>query len=238
VAGDFDWTLPNGGRRQPWELLIHERLLAWDLAPRETVIVIGGYSGAECQMILDRYPDVDLYTFEPQLPFYNALLNRFARVPNVHVYPYGLGDRSGTFDMTRAGTDRASLMVGEYAQLGESPPDSHGELREWGSVMASLGIAEIGLLHSNIEQYEYVLFPHLYRAGWLPRIAQVVVQVHPFPNIETHPDALPFEAWAAQIEETHTRRWESGHGAWYAWALPDRRLRDVLADMQEAGIEL
>lgn len=235
MAGSFEWYLPNGQRRQPWELLTHERLLSWDIRPRENVIVIGGYSGDECQFILDRYPDIELWTFEPQLPFYTALATRFAYRPNVHVFPYGLGNRSGTFDMTRAGVDRASFLTGDYAQLAPEEPDSVGELREWCGVMQELGIESLALLHSNIEQYEYILFPHLIRTGWIANIGQAVVQIHGFPNIEMHPDAQPLAQWAGDLERTHPRLWESA-GSWIAWTQPDRHVRDVLAEMRAEGL--
>lgn len=232
----WEWQLPGGGQRTPAELLVHHRLLSWDIRPGEAVIVIGGYSGAECEFLLARYPHCQMYTFEPQRPFYEALKARFADRPNVHVYPFGLGDRDGTFPMIRAGNNMASFIAGEYAQHGHAEPDSAGELREWQSAMAELGIEALALLHCNIEQYEYVLLPYLLQCGWIQNIEQVVVQFHPFPHIDRHPDAKPREVWSPLLQATHPLAWDGPFGGWAAWAKPGRAVPDTRALLAADGI--
>lgn len=235
-----DWTLPDGTRRTYDELVMHERLLGWDIRPGDNAIVIGGYDGATCEFILDRFPEVQLYTFEPQVDFYHGLLRKFHGCSNVQVLPYGLGNRSGTFPMTRSGSYFASFLTGEYAQLGYGEEDSVGELCEFSTVMDTLKIEELAWFHSNCEGYEYILFPHMLKLGWTERIGQIVIAWHDYSQI--HPDAKPYEEIVAGIERTHQRMWQepplqtAATSGWWAWSRPDRTVLDVPAALRAAGV--
>jgi FkbM family methyltransferase len=213
------------------QVVVNNQLIAsWDIRPGDAVIVMGGYDGFTCQMVTDRYPDCFVYTFEPQPHFYNRLVERFADNPRVHPYPYGLGIKDGRFPMIQHGNDRASFLTGEYAQLGEQQATDEGELREFTAAMDELGIDELAWLHLNCEQYEYLLLPHLITTGWIRRIGQLVVQTHPFPHIEQHPDARTWDVICERLAPTHELIWNA-YGGWFAFSRPDRMVRDVAAEL-------
>ncbi len=204
--------------------LMHERLLTWDIRPGDAVIVIGGYQGATCEMILERYPECRLYTWEPQAGMFSILTATLAKQPNANAqaYPYALGVENGTFPMTLTGNDECSFVLG-FANRDLPPPDSQGEMREFGEVMDSLGIEEVAWLHLNIEGYEYLLLPHLIRTGWMEKIGQVVVATHSFPRDE--PRASSIEDIFKMMEQTHKLWW--WHRQFIAWSRPDREAVDL-----------
>jgi FkbM family methyltransferase len=231
---DLSREHPEGWVRTDMEMLTHNRLLAWDIRPGDKVIIIGGYDGGTVQMISDRYPLADVYTFEPQRPFYDGLVERFRDNPRVHVNNYGLGNRTGTFPMVRSGSHFASFLTQQYSQNGYGEEDSAGELREFVTVMEDLGIEEVAWFHLNCEQYEYVLIPHLIARGWARRVGQFVIATHGFPNIESHPYARPWEEIVQGLSHTHDPIWE--FTGWHAFSRPDREVRDIAAELRAAGV--
>lgn len=194
--------------RTPAQVRTNELLLTWRLAPGDPVVIAGGFNGIVSDLLLERYPAIEVYLFEPQIAMATALAERYADESNVHVAAYGLGAVDGRLPMAAAGSDAASFMVDPAARA-----TAHGELREWTAVMADLDLDRIALLHLNIEGYEYLLLPHLLRTGWTARIDQMVVSTHPLPF--PIPGA---EAWAEitpRIEATHRSLWESA--GWYGY---------------------
>lgn len=200
-------------------MLCHERLLTWDIRPNEPVVIIGGYQGDTCAFILDRYPEAEIYTFEPQLVMYAALQKRFAGVPNIHIYPYALGTDDGQFPMVRAGSYFCS-----FVNDGPERVDLWGEMREFGAAMAELGIDSLAWLHLNIERYEYILLPHLIRSGWIDRIGQLLVTLHPTPLAGTL-GAEPWEWITDQLSRSHHSYWSQRD--FWAWSKAERTTVDM-----------
>jgi FkbM family methyltransferase len=199
--------------RTPYEAEVNEKLLNWRIAPGDAVVVVGGYDGATCDFILERFPQTEVYTFEPQPSFYGPLAARFADEPNVHVFPFALGNRNGTFPMVRQGGMFASFITGEHAQIEPAEPNGVGEMREWVEVMAELGIDRLAWFHSNIEGFEYVLMRHLIETGWIGRIGQMVVATHGMPV--QHPDAWTWEQITEALQQTHHLMWRDM--GWFAF---------------------
>lgn len=232
-----DWIDQNGWPRTPEQLLVHHRLMEWDIRPGEDVVIIGGFDGFTVGLIHEIYPEAIIHTFEPQQEFYRLLMNRFASEPEVHVYPWGLGIEDGIFPMVSSGTNAASFLTGDYQGVKPgAAADGSGELREFGRAMAELGIDELAWFHCNAEQYEFLLLPHLSQTRWLPRIGQLVVATHPFPGINDHPQAWPLWRIDSALSVTHRPMW-SGY-SWYAWSRFDRDIPDVRAKLIAAGVNL
>ena len=222
-----DLIHPDGHRRSPTELLLHHRLLAWDIRPGDAVLIIGGFFGTTVQYILDLYPEAVVYTADPQPECYEYLRRRFANDPRVHVLPYALGDCYGSFPMSRVGTDMASFMLDDV-------PEIMGEMQEFGAVMQSLGIERLAWLHMNIEGYEYVLLPHLLEIGWLPRIGQLAIAAHALPGDSR---AQSWGATRRRIEHTHLLMWTGGPQAhrWWAYSVSERTVRNTRAELAATG---
>ena len=197
---------------------MHERLLAWDIRDGDAVIVIGGYQGATCKVILERYPWCQLHTWEPQEGMYGILVEALKPWPNAHAYNHGLGIENGSFPMTKTGSDFCSFAVdpGEAA-------DAVCEMREFGEEMDRLGIQEIAWLHLNIEGYEYFLMPYLVRTGWMEKIGQLVLATHGCSVVDER--TSPIGEIHKMMEWTHKSWWSQRQ--FIAWSRPDREMQEV-----------
>ena len=197
---------------------MHERLLTWDIREGDDVIVIGGYQGATCRMILDRYPDCNLHTWEPQKVMYEVLEERLKPWPNAHAYNYGIGLKNGDFPMIRTGSDFCSFSIPPGRV-----PDAVCRMREFGEEMDERGIKEIAWMHLNIESYERLLLPFLIRTGWMERIGQLVVATHR--RLEFDEEMPTMEDISLEIGKSHKPWWCQRQ--FMAWSRTDRKMREV-----------
>lgn len=196
-------------------VLMNERLLTWDIREGDNVIVIGGYQGATCLAILERYPDCVLYTWEPQKAMYDVLKKRLEPWPNAHAFNYGLGLENGEFPMIRTGSDFCSFSIPPGRV-----PDAVCEMREFEEEMEERGIKEIAWMHFNIESYERLLLPYLIRTGWMERIGQLIVATHRVLAVDEEMPTMKDISLA--IERTHKRWWSQRQ--FIAWSWPDRKM--------------
>ena len=212
--------------RDPESQLCHERLLSWDIRPGDVAMVIGGYQGETCEFILDRYPECQLYTWEPQRSMFDMLLTRVGDRPQLRAFNYGIGiQEAADLPMVQEGNYFCSYVLG-----GEKPNYS-APMREWGKEMDALAIREIAWLHLNAEGYEYLLLPYLVEIGWMKRIGQLVVATHPLPE-----PPLASRAWpwiCSKLTQTHVRYWQQRQ--FWAWSRPDRQMIDLSLPMFERG---
>ena len=196
--------------RSPEELLCHERILTWDISSGEKVIVAGGYQGVVCAYMLERYPDIDLYTWEPQPHMYNTMVKRFKGVDNIHIYDYGLGEIDGVFPMTQGGNDACSFIIDPT----KNKSNLLARMRDFVQVMDELQIERLALFHMNIESYEHILLPYLIRTKWIDRIDQLVVSTHGI-----QPNNPRVESWdwiMENLARTHNLYWiQRGFHSWY-----------------------
>lgn len=194
--------------------LCHERLLTWDIKAGEKIAIFGGYQGVVVAYMLERYPQAEIYTWEPQLDMYDVLVQRFVGMPTVHVYNYGLGITTATLPMMKAGSDACSYIIDQY-----NKPNALTRMREFVSVMAELGIEKLAFMHMNIEGYEQLLMPHLIRTGWIKNIDQFVISTHGLPHEVENTE--PWVWTVKQLKLTHKRYWTQ-RGFW-AWTKPPRK---------------
>ena len=195
-----------------------KRLLTWDIRKGDNVIVIGGYQGTTCKLILERYPDCNLYTWEPQKAMYRVLKERIKPWPNAHAFNYGIGIENGDFPMIHTGNDRCSFLVAPGGT-----PDTVCRIREFDEEMAERGIKEIAWMHFNIESYEYLLLPYLIRTGWMRKIGQLVVATHRVLVVDEEMPTMKDISLA--IEKTHTHWWSERQ--FIAWSQADRKMQEV-----------
>lgn len=213
-------------------LLCHERLLTWDIKPGEKIAIFGGYQGVVVAYMLERYPQAEIYTWEPQFSMYSVMTDRFRDIGNVHIYNYGLGITTGVLPMMKAGSDACSYLIDQY-----NKPNTVTLIREFVSVMEELAIDKLAFMHVNIEGYEQVLLPHLIKTGWIKNIAQFVVSTHGIPKIVEGSE--PWVWTVKQLKLTHKRYWTQ-RGFW-AWTKPPRKtvhLPTVLGVPEEGKQEM
>ncbi|MDP2720285.1 MAG: FkbM family methyltransferase, partial [Dehalococcoidia bacterium] len=176
--------------------------------------IVGGFEGKHAQYYVDKY-NPHVYIFEPQTELTPVLKQRFAKNPKVKVIQAGLGDKSGTLEMSRVGTDRASFICrlkgvdnGEDTFVG---PHAKGRIIEIGEFMRAEGIFQIDLLLSNCEGYEFILLPWIAKEKYAIKYLMVQFHMHHEGN-ECLPDIKK------ALSATHKIR-DDYEPAWIVWEM-------------------
>lgn len=190
---------------------VDRRLRTYPLQAGDLVAVVGGYGGWTCGMLMDNYPGIEVYTWEPQELQYSNLLRNEGWRDNLHIFNYGLGVENGEFEMTMAGSDHCSFV---HPYSPETPIAERsvtlGKLRQVEEVFAELGLLdrEWALMHMNIEGYEYYLIPRLVSQGLLPQIKYLTVHIHGCPTQEPERGFLTGDAFFESIAQSHIWSWD------------------------------
>lgn len=202
-------------------------LLELPSGENRTIFVIGAYSGTVAGMLIEQHPTYEHHLFEPQDWACDQLREKFSDLGNVHVHQFGLGDRSGTFQMAMRGAYDCTFMQAAVPFGDDSKFDA--KLVEFGEFVESRGIDNLYYATLNIEAYEYVLLPHMARIGWLERCQVLGLSWHddslfgsPVPGPYTWlGEAAPHYAeMQALLAKTHDLHLEIEN--WQTW---QRRLR-------------
>jgi FkbM family methyltransferase len=159
-------------------MLEHEwdrKSVKFPLTEDSIVMEIGGYTGHWALEIAERF-NPRLFVFEPQRWAYEICKGNLVEYDQSKVFNFGLGTRSGKYQMHNVGTDGCSFVLGEDG----GKPTAEGELVEIGHFMDTNGLKEVDLCLMNIEGYEFALIPHMIQNGLLDRIRWFMCQFHPF----------------------------------------------------------
>jgi len=143
------------------------------------IFVIGAYSGTIAGLLIDQQPDAQHYLFEPQDWACKQLAEKFGHLPNVRIYPFGLGDRSGTFRMGLYTSYDCTFMRSESVRLKDlSGVWYDAEMRAMGGFLSSEDLRHIYYASINIEGYEYVLLPYMAKMSILANCQCVGISWH------------------------------------------------------------
>lgn len=153
----------------------------WDLKSVEfplnedsVVFEIGGYEGRWSVEISKLYHP-KLYVFEPQHWAWKKCTEALKPFESAHVYNFGLGTKSGEFQMGNWETDGCS-----FSNIPDNRPVGYGNLQEVTSFLKKEDIRRIDLCLMNIEGYEFELIPYMIRTGVIDRIHFFMCQFHTF----------------------------------------------------------
>lgn len=188
----------------------------------DVIAVIGAYSGTTTRLLIERAPEATFHLFEPQDWAIKQLRERFP-LPNVHIHPFGLGDRTGRFQMALYTSNGCTFMKGgrQFKEGGDGWFTA--DQMEFTAAMQSIGIGQIHHASINIEAFEYVLIPYMARTGWLARCKTLGVSWHDtsFNTVLPGPytwQGEPVPTWAevqALLAETHDVQLEIDN--WQTW---------------------
>jgi FkbM family methyltransferase len=145
------------------------RRYEYDLGPESVVLDVGGYEGQWASNLYSKY-NCRIFLFEPVRAFAAATARRFDRNDRIEVYPFGLGARSRTTEISLR-EDGSSI----YATSG---PRETIRIRDVAEIFDELKLERVDLLKLNIEGGEYELIPRLCESGLVTRISHVQVQFH------------------------------------------------------------
>lgn len=169
----IDETIASAGNLEhEWDKMA----IDWPmLTNKSTVLEIGSYRGRWALQIARRY-NPRLFCFEPQVWAWDVCRNVLSNY-NATVLNYGLGIENATLPMGEFETDGCSFLRTTRSQ-------GTGELREVSSVLKELRIKKIDLALFNIEGYEYLLIPHMFRRGIYPK--RFMVQCHDYEGFDEY----------------------------------------------------
>lgn len=135
----------------------------------KVIFDIGANIGITALYYTVMYPEAEIFCFEP-LPANVELLRDNARLNSgrIHVYPFGLADKTGTFDYFMSG-DAASFGGGGFSQLGHDPARAQKlELRSVTEAMELAGVKHVDLFKVDTEGSEWPILqaiPEALRLG-------------------------------------------------------------------------
>ncbi len=184
---------------------------------KSIVFVVGAYAGDVAQYYVNHY-DPYLYLFEPQTKFITKLEERFAKNPKVKVFEFGLGDKTGIFQMANAGEYGCSFVMiqPQFLTMGLTDslfPSPHelGKIVDIAEFLKGHQIDHIDLLYLNCEGSEYNILQRLIELDLLRICRFLMVQFHPEREGNQQYDQI-----RRDIDRTHQCRDNYGH-TWSTW---------------------
>jgi FkbM family methyltransferase len=178
------WTRENADSTLRLNYPLNSNCTVWD---------VGGYKGDFAQAVYERF-GCEVMVFEPMPSFFTILNKRFAGNAKIKLFPYGLADTSGVFEMY-------DLEDGSSFYRRTSQKKVEAKLRQVAQVIDETN-GEIALIKINIEGGEYNLLPALIKHG-IERFRFVQVQFHDFiPGAATMRDSI-----RATLSLTHREMW-------------------------------
>lgn len=164
---------PQGRKALEWVYAGHDKSLRldYDLDSSSLVIDLGGYEGQWTSDIFSKYA-CSVWVFEPVPSFAEHIAKRFERNPKIRVFPFGLGARNETAQIS-VEDDASSLFA-------DSPSTASIRLVEAAEFLRNEGVARIDLMKINIEGGEYDLLEHLLDEGLVDNITDLQIQFHDF----------------------------------------------------------
>lgn len=202
------WTLcdppPEKDKEQGWAAGVE---YDWpELTSSDVVVEVGGYEGRWAAEITKRYSP-QIYWFEPAVRAVKVSPRLLGGLDNVHIYPYGLGDRDGRFVLGDDQRDGASFLKtgGAVAQM-----------RDAAVLFTEIGLTAIDLMQINIEGFEFILIPYLIREGYIKKIKWLQIQWHvAWDQADSLQSVYHRDVIRCKISETHEMLWNAGtHEAW------------------------
>ena len=185
---------------------IDEWLVSLKLGPDAMAWDIGVHEAHCIRHLVQVYP-CHFYGFEPQATLYDPAVEEFKHYPNVRLFPFALGEKSGRFPMCFDGSDRCSF-IGGVATEGSFM----GDMVDVAEFMEQENIQEVDFCMVNCEGYEVILIPYLAKRGLLERFRNLMIQWHL--SWEGAPARRNAAIRALQVQ--HTLRIDKDR-AWQIW---------------------
>ena len=192
-------------RQAGWNELIYGSV---DHGSSPVIVVFGGFTGESCAQWTSKWPNAQLFVYEP-VPAWAALLKERFRDVDVRVFEYGVGARSENRWMFLKGDASSALP---QRSMG---PSEEGQIEVLFKSVAEAAGAwpfSVDTMEINIEGGEYELIQSLSAIGLLERVVNVFVQFH---DVGQDTEELIGRA-RARLESTHELVW-SFHKVWDFW---------------------
>lgn len=179
-----------------------ESRYAYKLNADSVVIDAGGFHGDWAAAIRAKY-GCGVIVLEPVKAFYNQIVKRFAGIPQVKVYNFGLGGTTGTIEF--------GIQHDSTGRFSGSAERETVRIEAVDEVLNAIG-KDIDLLKLNIEGAEFDVVDKLLDTGLISRVKDIQVQWH-----QVIPDCVKrYEAIQERLEETHYLTFYAGW-VWQNW---------------------
>jgi FkbM family methyltransferase len=178
-----------------------------------TILDVGAYDGTWSTRVSDRYPQAQVFAFEPTSGIAHRARRALADYERARLFQYGLSDRDETVDMIALGAG-STAFIGAAERLDPATPRTaaKAKMRDVKGVFDELGLERVDLLKVNIEGGEFPLFARLLETGYINRCRSIMVQFH-----EWYPDAYRLRRRIhKQLRRTHDLAW-SDYFVWEQW---------------------
>lgn len=134
-----------------------------------TIIVAGAYEGRYVHYLSEMFPTAHIYGFEPQDEARAIAEKRLAGRPNVTFSLFALGTATRVMQLSRYGTDGASMFKGAGKSQQIFMTDAVNEFHK---------LPPIDLFVMNMEGSEWALLPYLMDEMMHHRIKTMAIQFH------------------------------------------------------------
>lgn len=160
-------------RVKPWFLINGDKTLRLQYPLNKTSIVfdLGGYKGDWAYQIWKEYQS-QIYVFEPYKPYCDTIRARFAAIPSIKIFEYGLGSKNEELGFSVA--ENASSVFNSGEKTATITIHSIQEFLE------KHKINKVDLIKINIEGGEYELLEYLLENNLIDRFENLQVQFHDF----------------------------------------------------------
>ena len=186
--------------------------LDYDLDENSIVLDLGGYHGDFAQNIYNKF-NCNVYVFEPYLPFYEIIENRFSANPKVRVFDYGISDKTGDVNFVFSNDGSTIQDLEKYADSEEKPVNVV-KVKSFKDTYDELNLDTIDLLKINVEGAEYGIFDNIFDSGYTENIVNYQVQFHPEPP----GSEKMLEDIRNYLSKTHKQDWNY-QWVWENWSL-------------------
>jgi FkbM family methyltransferase len=163
-------------RVKPWFQIKGDYTLRLDYDLNENSIVfdLGGYKGEWTYEIFNRYRS-NIYIFEPNPHFCEAIRAKFRDLNKIKVFEYGLSDKDSEISM--------SIMADSSSFYKEGNNKVKVKIIDVKKFLNNNGINKIDLMKINIEGAEYDLLEYMLEKQLVEQVENLQIQFHDFvPN--------------------------------------------------------
>jgi FkbM family methyltransferase len=160
-----------------WSASDGERTLRVDYPLNENSVVfdMGGFEGNWAAEIYARY-SCHILVFEPHLPFYENIKQRFSKNGKIKVYPFGLSSKTEKVCFYESADGSSTFQVTEEGVAEEKVTEI--ELVDVSDFIEKQNVRNIDLIKINIEGGEFELLERLIEKKQLSLFANLQIQFH------------------------------------------------------------
>lgn len=163
----------------------------------------GGYEGKWAAGIYEKY-GCTIHVLEPVKQFFEQIVRRFAGVPRIKLYNWGIGEISGYSSF--------GIRADSTGAWADAPEPEVVHIKSVEEVFDYLKLDRVDVMKVNIEGGEWEVVPALISSGLILRVANLQVQWHPVGKGSEE----KFAALQQRLAMTHSLTFDAGW-VWQNW---------------------